>query len=1216
MNAASSSALRFVPPLFHRLLASACLLCNFSTLAAERSSLFDGKTLEGWEGNLAVWRVQEGTIVGGSMTGNPRNEFLATQRTYRNFVLRVEFKLVGTEGFVNGGVQIRSRRIAQPAHEMIGYQADIGAGYTGALYDESRRKKFLAQPDKALAMQTEKVGDWNTYEIRSEGPRVQLLLNGRRTADYTEREPGIETDGFIALQIHGNCKAEIAFRDISIEVLPDGLVPSETEIMKRLQVEPVAQSAPGRKAAMPNSPLLQAGDVIATMGQANLDRDARAGVLESVLNIAFAEHGLRFRPMAWEGDTVYQQWREANFGNWSSQFEAVGATLVIAQFGQMESLDGAARLKEFTTAYTSLLKQVPPQTRLVVLSPTPFETLPGGQGPDVVQRNADLQAYCEAIRGIAQQRGALYLDLFTPLLERGRHGVRCTENGVHLSATGREQVAQLVLAAAGGKSTASPAKLATLREAIQEKNRVWFECWRPANWAFAFGDRVTWPYSKPAGAVPALRDIFSRHGAQLTEEEARVRKLVRGAAPAGPLSASDEQKTFTVADGFEVNLFADETLGVVKPTQFAWDERGRLFVGCSPTYPQPVPTVRPGDYVLLLEDTDGDGRADKTSRFAEGLTMVLGVEPGDGGVYVCDYDQLVHLVDTDGDGRADQRRVVLSGFGVGDTHQMINSVSHGPDGSLWFSQGLHSFSRVETPWGVTVLEKAGLWRFRPRTQRLDAFFNGARAGHNCWGVAFDDYGQMFHKSGDRPAGYYSVPGLVPLSEPDEYHPTGALFSSETKTTGLEIIGTTALPENLQGAALIAGFFGNTIEIHRFHDDGAGFQTEQAPKLLRSTSPDFRPVDVAVGPDGAIYVADWYNPIIGHYQASYADPNRDKKRGRIWRITAKKHSPVARPQLAGQPAATLLEQLRSPERWTRYQAKRMLFERPSAEVIGAADTWWRKLDPRDAATGRLLVDVIGLYQAHETVRPELLAKLLGSSDSRVRAYGYRVAGDWADRLPDILSLLERGISDPQPRVRLEAIVACSRAPAADAATVAVHAIDLPRDRFIDYALAQTLRSLQPTWDIKGSSVPAIVAQKPYTDVFARVKSREKIAEPAGKAVYDNFCLNCHQPDGRGLADMYPPVGGSTRVSGEKEKLIKIVLHGLTGPLTSAGKQYGLNGVVMPPAPLDDQQIAAVLTFVRSSFGNSADAVTPDLVRRVRSQSEGRRSPWTLDELTGP
>lgn len=182
--------------------------------------LFNGRDLLGWDGDPGVWRVRDGVIVGGSMLGNPRNEFLATKRSHRNFVLRLEYRLVGTEGFVNGGVQVRSVRIAQPPNEMSGYQADIGAGHSGCLYDESRRKKFLARGTDEQIKRLEKVGDWNRYEIRCEGPRVEITLNGEKTVMYTETDPTVVPEGLIALQIHGNCKAEIAFRDLKIEELP------------------------------------------------------------------------------------------------------------------------------------------------------------------------------------------------------------------------------------------------------------------------------------------------------------------------------------------------------------------------------------------------------------------------------------------------------------------------------------------------------------------------------------------------------------------------------------------------------------------------------------------------------------------------------------------------------------------------------------------------------------------------------------------------------------------------------------------------------------------------------------------------------------------------------------------------------------------------------------------------------------------------------------
>lgn len=190
-------------------------------LHAASRSLFDGKTFAGWEGDTAkTFRIVDGTIQAGSPTEMvPRNEFLATTSRYTNFVLRLKVKLTGTEGFVNSGVQIRSERKPQH-HEMIGYQADIGAGWWGAIYDETRRNTILAKPDEAVVRKAVKENDWNDYEIRAEGPRIVLKLNGVTTVDYTEKDPNIPQHGLIAVQIHGGGKTVVAFKDLSIEVLP------------------------------------------------------------------------------------------------------------------------------------------------------------------------------------------------------------------------------------------------------------------------------------------------------------------------------------------------------------------------------------------------------------------------------------------------------------------------------------------------------------------------------------------------------------------------------------------------------------------------------------------------------------------------------------------------------------------------------------------------------------------------------------------------------------------------------------------------------------------------------------------------------------------------------------------------------------------------------------------------------------------------------------
>ena len=1221
----------------------------FLPTSAAPVPLFDGKSLAGWEGETnTVWRVRDGAIVGGSLEGNPKNEFLATLKSYKNFHLRLEYKLVGTQGFVNGGVQFRSKRIPNPPNEMSGFQADIGAGYSGSLYDESRRRKVLAQADTNHVARLEKVGDWNSYEVVASGSQILLFLNGQRTAIWVEREPGIDETGVIALQIHGNCKAEISYRNISIDVLPDSAIPPEAEILSRFGT---AQPSAPVGAFVDGKFALGTNEVVVFVGQENLVRESKAGELEALLATAFAAKQPRFRSMAWEADTVYEQWRDLNFGSWARQLETAGATIVVAQFGQMEALDGVARLPEFTAAYHRLLDQFAARTKKVVLvSPMPFEKPHASHAPDLRKRNGDVQAYANAVRDIAKQRGAVFVDLRFGIPVDSRDPLDFIEDGIHLTAEGLRYIAGSIALQLGVEPKLS-ADLDPLRAAIVQKNQLWFDSWRPANWSFVYGDRVNQMFGKAGGTEPSLKDAFERHRPLVAAADTRVHALARGEKVAAlvlppPANAGDSPKaltpeeqlaTFTVADGYEVSLFASERDGVVKPTQIAWDEKGRLYVACSPTYPQTQASAKRADYILVLEDTNGDGKADKSWRFAEGLTMVQGLEPGDGGLYVCDFDQLVHLRDTNGDGRADTRRVLFSGFGIGDTHQLINSICHGPDGSLWFSQGLHAFSRVESAWGIARLDRAAIWRLNPRTMRLEGFFGGGMAGANCWGIAFDDYGQVFHKSGDRPHGYWSVPGMVRgaspsgsssassadtayRNSPEQYHSVGPLFDTSPKTTSIDIIGTRALPDDIQGAALIGGYFGAVAELHKFEDAGSGFKTTQLPKLLKSSNAAFRPVDVSVGPDGAMYLADWFNPIIGHYQASYADPRRDKAHGRIWRITAKGRANVKQPNLAAMKPAELLEQLRSPERWTRYQAKRLLFDMPTAEVIKAADVLVAKLTSPTAEDEHLLLEVTGVYESHQVPFLSLRNKLLTAKDPRVRAYGARVTGMWAEELPGAESHLRQCMQDGNARVRLEAIVAASYLRTPEVAEIMMLALWRPTDKFLDYALRQSLRATQPLWE------PRLAANKfnfgndvgaGFREDYLRklVGTPRKVAS-AGENIYEMACLPCHQPEGKGLPGVYPPLAGSDWVRGDKARIIKVVLHGLTGPVTVAGQNFGHTPASVPmPAMggLTDEQIAEVLTFIRATYGQQSPPVTAAEVKAVRGATGNRQVPWTAGEL---
>jgi glucose/arabinose dehydrogenase len=499
--------------------------------------------------------------------------------------------------------------------------------------------------------------------------------------------------------------------------------------------------------------------------------------------------------------------------------------------------------------------------------------------------------------------------------------------------------------------------------------------------------------------------------------------VLAGSAFAVSDDPADELASFKVAPGFEVNLFASEADGVVNPIQGRFDPEGRLYVACSWVYPQLKPGQKPNDKVLVLEDTNGDGRADKTTVFADGLFIPTGLELGDGGIYVGTGTELLHFKDLDGDGRADERRAVLRGFGTGDSHQNINSFHWGPGGELYFSQGLHGFARVETPWGVAKLDQAGLWRLRPRLLKLESFFGGGMAPHNPWGFVHDDWGQMIVVAGNGHGIYDPLPVMIPRRQTRDIPQIWVNYRGR-KLCGVDIIGNDHFPDAWQGAMVAGGVLNHAVFAMKIQENGSTLRVEDLPPLIESTHESFRPVDVKAGPDGALYVADWYNPIIGHYQASFRHPDRDKTHGRIWRVTAKGRALTARPNLVGASTSQLLDRLKDRDRWTRYQTKRVLADRPTAQVTNALAAWIAGLDPRQPDYEHDLFEALGVYETHEVVEPHLLRRLLEARDYRARAYAAGVIGHWQDRLDGALELLARRVVDEHPRVRLAAVVSCA------------------------------------------------------------------------------------------------------------------------------------------------------------------------------------------------
>ena len=816
---------------------------------------------------------------------------------------------------------------------------------------------------------------------------------------------------------------------------------------------------------------MKEGDRVAMLGDAFIEREQYAGWIEIAATTQFPNRAITFRNLGWSADTPAGDSRnglslvmagsepsEEGWRQLQNQLVTYKPTVVVLGYGMAASLPGGPSAGQFRKDLERLLEAAPKSTgadvRFLILGAPPRFERPG-ETPESLKLHCDRLVEIDSVlRRIATNRNIPFVSL-ADLTQDPAY----SQNGIHLTNEGYRAVARHLEKALSWKPNAwdHGESAAALRTHILKKNEWFFHRSRPANMAYIFGFRKK-EQGQNAGEIAGFDKLVAEEEAVIASLRDLTKNIVVPEAPVRTESAvaakiSQAYPEFTVADGYEISLWAENPL-LHKPTQINFDPSGRLWVASSQTYPQVEVGQTPNDKIIVLEDSDRDGKADKSSVFADGMMMPTAVLPGDGGVYVGQSTDLLHFKDTNGDGKADVKTRILSGFGTEDTHHNIHTLRRGPDGRLWFNQSIYTRSDVETPGEIFRLKSGGIMRFDPRTSKLESVFYG---WCNPWGHQFDRYGQSFVTDGAGGEGInWGVPGAMYFTFAKAGKILGSISpGSYPKLAGLEIVESPHFPKEWQGSMISCDFRAHRIVRFGIAENQAGFAAQEMGDLVRTDSVNFRPIDAKIGPDGALYIADWSNPIINHGEVDFRDPRRDREHGRIWKVTRKDSALATVRDFNKLGVKELLAALSSDHRYDREQATAVLVESKSKTLDAAIQSW-----QHSAADDRTLLAALWLSQGRNLRAPALLEKVLASKQGEVRAAGIRVLGDW---LPEnSLAILKTSIADEHPRVRIEAIRVLAKLPGWEAMDTALNALEKPRDRFIDYALWLNVQQRGEEW----------------------------------------------------------------------------------------------------------------------------------------------------------
>ena len=836
---------------------------------------------------------------------------------------------------------------------------------------------------------------------------------------------------------------------------------------------------------------LEKGARIALIGNLLLDAERRYGHLETLLHQHHPNHELTVRNLAWPADEVDLMPRPDNFGDLDQHLHYFKADVIIAAYGFNESFAGLEGLPAFEKRLEKFLIHLRTQgyngtsgPQIVLLSPVLGENKSGVRGGMMNSNN--LVLYTHAMGKVAKKNGVGFIKLLSRDVTKNQtidgHALNETGHGFFADATFR------------GLTDEDPTVVdKALRKLVVDKATQFFYRYRPLNTFYYTGGR-----NKSYGYLdflPAMRnfDLMVANRDQAIHQTVSTGKLAQPDDSNVPrldevllsrgankfLSVAEEKAAFRVDPRFEVNCFASEEdfPEMACPIAMRWDKHGRLWVSTSVTYPHVYPGQKPCDKIIILEDTDQDGKADKCSTWADDLHIPLSfVLDGKGGVYCSEQPHLTHLTDQDGDGKMDHREIVFTGFGCEDSHHSLHDFTWTPGGDLLFRESIFHNTQVETVYGPIRAKNSSWFLYHPSTRKLTAF--GAYPNTNPWGVTFDKWGNHVASHPVFASTFHATNPAYPTQHPR----VGKNFQAYSGTCGQDFVSHDFWPKEMQGGFIKARYKPtNKIEFHTWTEKEDHFEEEFQFDLIFSRNLSFIPVDLMFGPRGDLYICDWYNPVKGHAQYSLRDPRRDRKAGRIWRVIPKGAKLPEAPKIASASIDELLEHLESPHYRTRYRAKVELRGRAAAEVVERLSVWRKDLEE---PLQRL--EALWLQQAFDMKilsdeNFNYLESLIRGEDELVATAAFGVLR-FAKLGPGQMDqLLAYGVSHSSQHVRREAVICASYVLSSESnpslgaidilsirrqsvVQIISPVLDLPAGQHLSYAVTTAFNSaaLKPYW----------------------------------------------------------------------------------------------------------------------------------------------------------